>query len=273
MWYKIKRVLVWQNWEEKQIYPAMEWNWDLTKLWTPKTFTISSPIVYWYSICFNPDWTKFYVSWYQGNSTNWCVQQYSCSTPWDITTASLSYSISLWGTSYSWNYPTIQLGNDWKYLYFNDYPASWQWLKVYQLSTAWDINSINTTPIATTSWWPYIILWIAEDGKAFIHDNDSNALKYVTSNTAWSFPWWWTNIFSERCYWARLSKDWKYFYKLLTNWYIYKYSLSTDFDPTSTKTQVQTATISSWYWLTFDTYWNNLYSFNNGRILYQYPIS
>ena len=266
MWYKLKRILIYPDGvTEKQVYPA--WNGDLSKIWTPTSFTLSSPIVGWRSIVFSKDGRYFYISWYKWDSTNGGIQQYECSTPRDITTASISYNAGLGTTSSIWNYPRAILANEWQYYYYQDYASSNRWLVQYSLGTAWDLSSTKTQ-ITKYSW---IIepVWMSEDGKKFIRSTDSNNLYYSTSNTAWAINTSWTNVSSTRC--CDFSIDGTFFYTV-TSWTLTQYSLATPFDPTSTKTQIQQVVLSnSESWIRFDTYWNNLYTIRNNKI-YQYSL-
>lgn len=244
------------------------WNWDISKATTPTTFNLSSPIQYGYSIQFSPDGTKFYIAWYKWVGT-WIIQQYSCSTAWDITTASNTYNIDFGTANNSfWNYPVMLLANEWQYLYFQDNPYSSQNLRLYSLATAWDINS-NKTQIASYSWM-YHPMRISDDGKAYIWNNESD-FYYSTNSTAWSINTTWTNIASGSRWWAKFSSDGNYLYILISNRQITKYLLDTPRDPTS-KTQVQQVTLPSWWdGLYFDDEWNNLYTVH-WTTVYQYSL-
>jgi hypothetical protein len=268
----VKRATIRVNGVEKQVRPTwIQWNGDLSKISTVKTYSLASPIQYAYSLQFNDDGTKFYVAWYKWVGT-WRIQQYSMSTPRDITTATNDVNIDFWTANSSFgNYPSMLLANNWQLIFFQDY-AGWSNNRLikYTLATAWDINSTKT--MDTTTSWIYLPQWMSDDGKAFIWNVDSNTwFYYSTNSTAWTVNTSWTNIGSGKAGWAKFSNDGKFLYLLNSSKSIVKYSLSTDWDPTS-KTEVQSATLSYWgNWLYFDTNWDNLYTCY-WSTLYQYPL-
>lgn len=261
------------NTEYKSFNP---WNWDLSKAGTPTTFTLSSPMGICYSLQLSPTGDMLYVSGWKWNNTVWVMQQYELSTPRDITTASLKYSIDYGWSWQWWGYPQIMLWNNWQYLYFMDYPTSPNALIVYSLATAWDINSTKTE--ITRYSWNLSPQWFSEDGKAYIYGCDgawSNPVGffYSTNSTAWNITYPWTSISSVTPWWAKISADGNYLYILASSKQITKYKMATKRDPTSTLTQEQQVTLSGWnYWVFFDTEWNNLYTAGWNNTIYQYSL-
>ena len=142
-------------------------------------------------IFFKSDGTKFYML---GNVTD-TVYEYSCSTAWDVSTASHNTSkkkvISLYSSSgifFKADGTEMYLAGDYKVSYQN-YDT---YLEQYTLSTAWDVSTASFTrrlEIDTSSQAARSI-WFKDDGlKMYISGNSgssSNKIRQFTLSTAWN---------------------------------------------------------------------------------------
>lgn len=146
-----------------------------------KSFSVTSQDATPYGLFFKPDGTKFYMI----GASNDTVHQYTCSTSWDVSTASydsVSFSIAaqeilptgiffkLDGTAM---YVSGQSGDD---------------LNQYTLSTAWDISTASfdsKTLSLNQSTNPYGCFFKPDGTKFYSVDAASNTVYQYTLSTAW----------------------------------------------------------------------------------------
>jgi len=133
-----------------------------TATYDSKSFSVNTQESNLRDITFNGDWTKFYVIWNVADA----VLQYTCSTAWDISTASydsLSFSVLSQDTLPQW----LVFKSDWTECY-----VTWTTndsVYRYTLSTAWLLSSASHTStfvlwdnpswIAFNSTWDIMYIW------------------------------------------------------------------------------------------------------------------
>lgn len=204
-WYKIKRVLTWVNWEEKQIYPA-GWTpnantvayYPLTSnfndaSWNSRNLTNSWATIwtYWWVTCAYYDWWDYsYYSWYWLNSPRTiCLRWYNTNT------TGWYYWWLIHISQYSNNTPSWSLGL--QYIWSSIItPADWS-------SSSAEIQT------SITSWWHNIV--VTEDSSRTVTLYIDGVSKWTKSYSSPATPDWWSlwskfvSTFSERLRWY-LSK-------------------------------------------------------------------
>lgn len=151
------------------IYKYWLWTaWDLTTLNNTLLWQFSS----WYSNCrsinYNDNWTKFYVTWINSND----IKTFNLSTAWDLNTAVLFASNSLWFTQ-AW----LFLSENWI-----DVLLSWPYwgnsIQYVTLDVAFDFSSITAIHNNTS-----FITWY---GKSIFANNDFSEI-FITKNVSWIY--------------------------------------------------------------------------------------
>jgi len=178
--------------DENIVYYTNYWStlytWSITK-WDISTLsnTSSTSALSWSSArdcsC-SPDWKKVYV-WYHG--WGW-IEEYTLTTPWV-----LSSGVTKQKRQFpKWNNRVngVWVSPDWKYIFVLDQTWSNHQMDVYQyeLWTAWDLSTINSTEVSKNSFTWYSADWwgidISRDGSwMYINVYDNNLYHY-----AW-FSW------------------------------------------------------------------------------------
>lgn len=226
--------------------------------WTElQTKDLSSLFNNWTHGCaFNPDWTKLYVTWTRWYSN--ILAQYTLSTPYDLTTATLD-------TAASWNYwktiywTNIFFKSDWTKFYICW--TSWNRINEYTMETAWNITGATYQSyylwISSHSW-----IYISSDWTKFIDCASwwqEAWIKLSTLSTARDLSSWTTtsSITSIKPTWIWFKPDWSMiFLQFWTNKLSYA-ELSTPRDLNSiwTLSEVNLNNSSVWKWLYFNEGW------------------
>ena len=133
MWYKVKRIMIWQNWTEKQIYPATWHPWANTLLYCPfnndiidyswnsntitATWTGFADIISWWNKCLKVTDTSWSITW------PWTLMAWVWT--WDFAVSLWLYPVSctsapiLFDNRYEWwQYPWVQMFMAFKNSYF-----------------------------------------------------------------------------------------------------------------------------------------------------------
>ena len=172
-----------------------EWNmstpFDIGTATLGERYYFGSQDVAPHDIFFKPDGTKFYML---GNGTD-TVYEYSCSTAWDVSTASHSSAnkkvTSLrnsFGMFFKPDGTEMYLAGDYRVSYNNDDA----YIEQYTLSTAWSVSSASFTrrlEIDASNSQAARTVWFKDDGlKMYISGNSgsrSNMIRQFTLSTAW----------------------------------------------------------------------------------------
>jgi len=146
-----------------------------------KSFSVASQDIYPYAIFFKPDGTKMYSV---GDVSN-TAYQYTCSTPWDVSTATYdSVSFSIVGQE---DLPTgIFFKPDGTQMYISGQRGDD--LNQYTLSTAWDLSTASyasKTLSLNQSTNPYGCFFKPDGTKFYSIDAASNRVYQYTLSTAW----------------------------------------------------------------------------------------
>lgn len=289
MWYKLKKIYIWVNNQEKQVWPQKKyWYWTIN--WytdTGESFSPTTSGSYGYTCWLNIswDWNKLYCWW---SSSMW---------PYEVTlnNGSLSGATATSQGSYhpsGWWWPCeVVWKPDWSMFYLSQ-NSNWHWTKWYTAATAWNMawaTEVQTIAQTFCSRWRYIDtqnwlyvvsmwpdsavpwsvdrlstyrLWTARDV--------SSGLTYVSDNNIWCT--------SQGDGWIFFNENWTHLYLWTSESPIYvaHYVLSTPWD-VSTCTLVEKYSWSDfwlsnsrWWWICF--YWTNMYLWNNW-VLKRYTVT
>lgn len=283
-WYMRDFVVSWDVWNPMMIRnyfnEDLGWNrWETITWFTydNKSFSFSSQEqeVQW--MCWKPDGTKFYLVWEWWDK----VYQYSCSTAYDISTASYdNKSISINDTVPR----QVRFKPDWTQMYilckWNNSESN---IYIYNLSTAWDITTATyNTSSANLPSKSYNIFLSTDWTKLYTSTDWNTFLRYQLS-TAWdlttfstsdqtisSFPKYQNIYFNPQ--WTQL-----FGLRRSNPTYIDLYTLSTAWDIT---TLSSSTAINIWNWdamaLSFNDDWSKAYACwrtNPNRTMYQYSTT
>lgn len=224
--------------------------WDLSKWAISQTSSALSST--WYGwVHFNNDWTKIYLTQY-GNG--WRIHEWTLSTPYDISTISITNSLSI-------QYPEdIHFSGDGKKMFIIKSDSSPYRILRYSLSTAWSISTaaqdqyIDRGGSNADRW-----LYITPDGKniyIWTRSWSSDGLVKYTLSTAWDLSTAWTvESISNTIWWIsiRFGNNWKLLFTS-TEWIstIRYYRLSTAYNVSSVTEQwtlnIAWATRAWWMW-------------------------
>ena len=166
-WTSTRCMYISPSWEK--LFSGTDWSWVYLFNMGTK-YDLSNSTVSWSWISgrrtateFSPDGLYFYTwTWY----TSWNpISQYQCSTPFDLSTASLlrNFNTNTSGRSY-----TVRFSSSWLKMYVSD---RWSSLRIYQfnLTTPRDIStaSLYTTRSFSeyTSWEDWAIFGFANGGR------------------------------------------------------------------------------------------------------------
>lgn len=195
--------------------------------YNPADFTLAwSKVLYnwgiWMTISW--DWTKIIATRNNTpfNSSYSYLYQYTLSTPWDITTASLSYTNTLVpntaGTS-NW----VCYSSDWTYLFFSNGNK----LSRLTLSTPWDLST--RWSLVYYSWvWNYDIAISVDWTNLYVREYNIN--KHFVLSTPWDLS---TRVYTSSL-WAsaawplEISDDWRSLYTW-TSTSVTRYDLPTPY--------------------------------------------
>lgn len=167
MWYKLKRIIMWVNNQEKQARP--KWPSERPDI---DTYSIAQSTAYPYSwihwLCVSKDW-QFLYTWWAWST----LRQYSMTNK-DITTLSQVASIS-------WNSRWLAISRDGYNLY--SVQDSSPYVRRLNMSTAWDISTWTVTTNTSGS---YQYTWCAVNDTVSIIYRwwDSHASKIYQSTMA-----------------------------------------------------------------------------------------
>ena len=164
-WYKIKRILVWQNWEEKQIYPATpataitlnKSSISLTTVWQTEQLTAT----------LTPADSTSSVSWTSSNtsiatvSSTWLV---TCVTPWTCTitaTTDNGLTATCWVTNYTisnYTLSSIPTSDTNKYI---NVARSWYTIQrvKFNFSTKWYWTFVHISSNNSNSYRYWVACW------------------------------------------------------------------------------------------------------------------
>lgn len=238
---KIKTITTWVGWEEKRIWPNIEYDIDITNFKTTASYSWVSWAWAW---TFSKDWKNFFVSQNNGN-----INQYVLSTPYNFNTVTDTKTVSS-----SWQIHQVYISPDGLHLAYASY-SSFVWI--------WDLTTPNDVSTATnhkTRWCSYPVwIWFKPDWTRFyvwfysnswIQQYDLSTPWDITTLTGTGGLGTWT----ER--WVTLSKDGTILIRCDSSngsaHTLYQYTLSTPRDIT-TATQTKTASVSgAMYSLTHD---------------------
>ena len=143
-----------------------------------------------WDIQFKPDGTKFYFYTRNNSLTNAQLYEYECSTPWDITTATLTGSVLDTGAT-KFAISNFYITPDGTKVYFTFGSISVSGIRYYTLSTPWDITTATFQSYTDTGPPLYYVtgIWFKDDGtRMYLGEsngvNDNNIYEYNLS-TAW----------------------------------------------------------------------------------------
>ena len=187
-WYKIKRILTWVNWEEKQIYPAgwkpnantvawwkLEWdfkdyswnNRDLTNSWVTFTLWWPSQVA-----VFTNSSTYAY---YENNSL------FNISYPYTFNTWVKASSIGSYEYVFMWVQNWTDVSTHDKEVWFKNYNY------VYSYVWSWSVSKIvSSTTVSTNTWYNVIYTYDWSNQKLYINWNLVWTLSTSSSHTWYS---------------------------------------------------------------------------------------
>jgi hypothetical protein len=125
-----------------------------------------------------PDGTKFYLTQFQGT-----IYEYTCTTPWDIATASLSGTLSIAAQTTSPFGGTFSPDGTRFFVLSNAGDAVWS----FNLTTAWDITtaSVVANKMLAEDTTPRQILFSTDGMRALFVGNTTDTVYQYTLGTAW----------------------------------------------------------------------------------------
>ena len=132
---------------------------------------------------FKPDGTKLFISY--SSSANYYIDEYTLSTPWDISTYSKNHTFT--PPSPYVRVMDIFIKPDGTRLFYSD----WQTDRVveFTMTTAWDLSSMSASPIQffdIPSETYLRGLWFTQDGiKMFVHGFSTDKIRSFDLSTPW----------------------------------------------------------------------------------------
>ena len=173
-WYKIKRVLIWQNGEEKQIYPAAWWKpWANTVAYYPLKSNFNDAS--WNGRNLSNSWaTITTLGWVPCAYYNW--SSYSSNSWYSLT---YPRTISLWGyntnTTSNYYWWLIHISN-------NSITSAPSWSLWIQYIWSWTVTPADWSStsaeirVSISSWWHNIVC-------------TENTSRLVTIYVDWTYKW------------------------------------------------------------------------------------
>lgn len=227
MWYKLKKIYVW----DKLVRPK----WIPCTITWSTVFSTKASFSEWSDIqgCYiSPDGTKMYIPYW----SNKRLYQYSLSTPRDVSTATAVRYISVTTPDGIW------LNDSWTLMFISN--ENLHIIQRYTLSTAWDIStavadqslSVGSSyfawNICFAKWGKELYFW------KYSWSQDSQYRYTLTTaydlTTATQ-----TSVVAGWLYSPFVSNNGKYYYMEWVNiWTTIQYELSTPYDISWTKTQI-----------------------------------
>ncbi len=160
--------------------------WDITTSTHVSQFSIASQLTVPTGFYFKPDGTKFYVTGTTGvGAAATSVNQYSCSTPWDLTTASydsVAYSVIAQDTAPQ----GVEFKPDGTRMYIVG--AANDSVYQYSLSTPWDLSTVSygsSFSIASQETIPEGIRFSLDGTKLLLTGSAGDDINYYTLSTPW----------------------------------------------------------------------------------------
>ena len=161
--------------------------WDVnTAVYAGKSFSVVAQETSCKGLFFKSDGTAFYVT----GSTNKIIYQYTCSTPWDVSTASYSnktYNLNLQGLSSPTGLFFKPDGT--KFYVTEDATGSNNSVFQYTCSTPWDVSTASYDTkffvVSTQDSIPTGIFFKSDGTKFYILGDNTNAIYQYSCSTAW----------------------------------------------------------------------------------------
>jgi len=264
-WYKIKRVLTWVNWEEKQIRPIQpKYNIDISNIESSTAYSVNWSTWLWgiYSI----DGKKFFWS----NRSSWVVWK-ELSTPFNLGTITQSYSENPW-----WDVHQVFMSWDWTKVAFSSY---WWYIGMWTLTTPRDFTTRTNYKTKTAS----RAVWVSfnKDGTMLYicyYQNSNSIIQYSlaiprditsTATQVWTLSTWYESR------WVSFSSDWLNLLNGVSSSTLYQYRLSTPRDiTTATQYKSVSAWVNCWNILLDDSWYvSNTPNSSSSLTLYRfYPV-
>jgi len=167
--------------------------WNLSTNWDVSTASYYTGLnlnsgKHYSGLYFSPDGCYFFVN----NTTNYCVEKWSMSFPFNIGTAIHAGSHYTHYQDYGMRGLYFSPDGTRLYLTGNDYTYT----KVYQynLSTSFDLTSTSySKSIDIHTNHPLVDVWLTDDGKTmFTLNQDTNTIRQINLGTAWEIDsYWW----------------------------------------------------------------------------------
>ena len=205
-WYKIKRVLIWQNWTEKQIYPAGWKPWANTVAY----WTLDKDYPWWIITDESWNWRELgwgHMSWYANPTiaTLWWVNCFEFTDGWYLFPHSWDFSLFSWKQAI-----TISV---WVYI------TQFNWWAFNVLFSLWNTNHNSFTAyydnssIRLTDYWSDLTAsaislntWL---NLIFTAEANSNTWKICVNGVEQTTSWWvssyawisWSNFNINRFFW------------------------------------------------------------------------
>lgn len=206
-WYKINRILVWQNWEEKQIYPAVIPIINRATQW---------PCPDWFHVPLWSDWAtlRSTMSSLSSNNASWYINKLHMPLAWLRSSAAWAltnqwvtwyYDCASASTSYNWWRRYLYINSSNWVLNYDEYRATGMTIRPFKNEF---VEPDSTwTAIQWTVWgngifwhsWLWLISIIYSSNKITIADknlwattvyNNWNAL---SQSNCWTYHQWWNN--------------------------------------------------------------------------------
>jgi hypothetical protein len=274
-WYKIKRILVRQNWEEKQVYPAENWNnLDISKATLSKQFSTW----YWFQwLYINPDEN---VAMTASFGSTWYVRGYSYTNK-DISTATLTgtntgtpqahavFANKTWTHIYVWLHWNMSSSHhDWAIYEYNTSNFSVSGMTSYKNKSFWHVVQTIWTDVTETY---LIVFW----------DNTSSQIYiYLYQMTT---PWDVSTATLVKSISAPFNCHWLFFNNEMTKCVACKYDASSwtvyQYDRDILNSNTYTQTHSFWpVWFTIgyaniNKWGTTMYASRENWYIYQYKLS
>ena len=176
MWYKVKRIMMWQNWEEKQVRPYR----------------------------FNPTSSTILYCPLKDDTADYSSNHYTITQSWTITKSDIGYQFGSNGRSYL-STPSVTLDGKLS-------PLTISFYQNYTVSEQTGVSYIIISKYYGSNSSPYIIFNIGYYNPnntkcAYMIWNTSNQLKQLDAS-AWT-NWWWHNIICTLSWWTmKIYVDW-----------------------------------------------------------------
>lgn len=230
--------------------------WDISNIASLTSKNLSASSIF--GMEFNLDGTIFYTI----SADTQRVNQFTLSTPYDISTATFSKYTSVSG------YYNIKFKPDGTSFYITDYFAN---VVQYNLSTPWDIATVTDyTPVGLSG---YRSLSFSVDGTKMYTSSDTNVFYQYTLSTPWDITTktLYTNITLNAYYGSSFDNTGTSFYIYDTGGTIYQYTLSTPWDISTAALHNTKNSLQSGYSMTLGNNGNDVY-IGTGTTVYQYTL-